>query len=157
MKYKRGLFVFEQDLRIQDNAALAKIAQSVERLDCVYIYDANLYTKPEHFNCRSRGTLPTLFLWQTLRELDRSLQTYGQNLKVIFGSHEHEIINCVTNKKIDYLVKGSSFGVNEQKLESQIFTSLEEINHQADQTGTNDKNTRAAMLRSEYIVCVCVD
>tara|TARA_R100000306_G_scaffold62589_1_gene74901 strand:+ start:28619 stop:30001 length:1383 start_codon:yes stop_codon:yes gene_type:complete len=79
-----GLFLFQNDLRLDDNPALQRTARQVDHLYCVYFIDAALFTHAE-LQLRRIGCHRWRFLLETLFALDTELRRVGQVLHVFYG------------------------------------------------------------------------
>lgn len=80
-----GLYLFQNDLRITDNPALATLARRVDCLTCVYIVDSALFSKAA-LQMRRIGTHRLRFLLESLLELDAELEGISQHLHVFYGN-----------------------------------------------------------------------
>ena len=79
-----GLFLFQNDLRLEDNPALQRTAREVDELYCVYLVDTALFSHAE-LQLRRIGCHRWRFLLESLLALDNDLRTLGQQLHVFFG------------------------------------------------------------------------
>ncbi|WP_163132016.1 DASH family cryptochrome [Agarivorans sp. Alg241-V36] len=94
-----GLFIFDNDCRVQDNPALEQLAQQVDQLICVYI---NQPTSPfvQHFSQTSVSSAKQAYLNQTLSELNLSLKQLGQQLFIEDGSFEQQVACYIQHYRI---------------------------------------------------------
>ena len=78
---KVGLFWFNHDLRMDDNAALVLAAAEVDKLICLYCADTTNtgpgWQQPAKLSPRRRE-----FLFESLQDLETQLSQYGQKLVV---------------------------------------------------------------------------
>ncbi|GAA3951933.1 DASH family cryptochrome [Allohahella marinimesophila] len=79
-----GLFLFQNDLRLEDNPALQRMAREVDHLFCVYLINASLFSHTE-LQLRRIGYHRWRFLLESLYALDSSLWSLGQELHVFYG------------------------------------------------------------------------
>ena len=81
MTHQVGLFLFKNDLRIDDNPALARAAAEVGQLICLYCLEAKKppsgLLAPSDLSVHREN-----FLHQSLTDLDCSLKSLGQRLVV---------------------------------------------------------------------------
>ncbi|NTS76268.1 DASH family cryptochrome [Catenovulum sp. SM1970] len=125
MAHARGLFLFSNDLRVQDNQALALIASKVARLDCLYIINPNDY-KPNRYTCQQKGHVPSQFLLESLHQLDEQLALFGQDLKVLTGDPLNIINRYIDEHQIDYVAMSRNSGVYEHHFEQSLAYKLRE-------------------------------
>ena len=131
MQYKNGLFIFSNDLRVQDNKALAHISSKVLRLACLWVMPANT-AKPNRYTCLDSGTNKTSFLFQALHELDEALAQFNQQLHLLTAANIEPIVNYVLEHEIEYVVMSRSVAPYEAKLQAQLKAALSAIGVQID-------------------------
>ncbi len=90
MKYNTSIIWFRNDLRLHDNEALFRAAESSDRIIPVYCFD------PRHFETTSFGFPKTgpfrrRFLEESVKNLAENLEKKGSGL-VVFGGKPEEII-----------------------------------------------------------------
>lgn len=127
MNKKNGLFIFNNDLRVQDNQALASAAAKVLRLNCAYVFDAK-DTKPNRYQCINRGALRSHFLFESLIELESQLALFNQSLNLLGGNSVEVIVNYALAHNIDYVAMSRASGVIEGKFEIRLAKQLSAYN-----------------------------
>ena len=82
-EFKKSLFIFRRDLRLEDNTALLAALEQSETVIPCFIFDSRQIKKHEYFS-----TPGFLFLINSLEEIDSALQTKGSKLHVFQGLPE---------------------------------------------------------------------
>ncbi len=106
--YERGLFVFRQDLRIQDNIWLYHAAQNCKELICLFVFD-DIVLKQSPSKDRRLG-----FLIDALKQLDTQLQSVGSCLHVAKWDPETIIPQWIQKYACDVLLCNRSYGPRSQ-------------------------------------------
>jgi deoxyribodipyrimidine photo-lyase len=102
---KKTLYWVTNDLRVNDNRALALASQSASLL-CIYVMDER-WLKPNNFQSTPLGTKRSVFLKACLHDFNQSLNNFGQQLYIVSGDtlsslkhlcDEFQITDLVTTK-----------------------------------------------------------
>jgi deoxyribodipyrimidine photo-lyase len=109
-----ALYWFNNDLRIEDNSLLTKLAQESKSLHCCFIID------PQWFNSSSllksaMGLNRWNFLKQSLKELAKALHNRNIELQVLYGKPENILPKLVDELAIDTLGCGRQVGYQEKQ------------------------------------------
>jgi len=107
------LFLFSNDLRLDDNPAL-ELAARTERLICVYCIDPGGF-QARRYQQRSMGEHRWRFRWQALQELKQRLARLGQPLQIIYGNPVTEVVRLTKLYSASRLVSARPFGFDEQQ------------------------------------------
>ncbi|MGB2045076.1 MAG: DASH family cryptochrome [Porticoccaceae bacterium] len=109
-----GLLWFNNDLRINDNATLLRAAQEVDQLICLALvpHDTPAYDKFKPF---ALSTYRREFLHDSLSDLDRKLNTLGQQLIISHQTIEDSISTLITQYNISQVYCSRIDGVYEQR------------------------------------------
>ncbi|WP_332874328.1 DASH family cryptochrome [Bowmanella yangjiangensis] len=126
MAGKRGLFIFNRDLRVQDNLALLAICKQVDSLDCIYVHNP-AQASADNYGCKQLGQHSQQFLLQSLHQLDNELQLFGQHLKVLSGPLISSIDNYLQHHQIDLVVQSAPYGTDEQRLADSLANKLSDL------------------------------
>ncbi|SFM91104.1 cryptochrome/photolyase family protein [Methanolobus profundi] len=95
--YKRSLFIFRRDLRVEDNTALNLAINSSDEVVPCFIFDPRLADeKREHFNYNAFQ-----FLLECLDDLKEQLQSKGGSLFLFSGLPEDVILDLKNELDID--------------------------------------------------------
>jgi deoxyribodipyrimidine photo-lyase len=108
------LFWFSNDLRLDDNPALAFAASAASALLCCYCHDPTL-NEPGMFGTRRLGALRSHFLRQSLHQLSKNLQLGGQRLVEYAGSPVVTLQHVAQRLGIKRLVRSRQFGQYEMQ------------------------------------------
>ena len=101
--YKKSLFIFRRDLRLEDNVGLMESLQnSTEVIPC-FIYDENLIKKYKDSKFRWN------FLNESLIDLDRELNKKGTKLQILEGKPEKILDKIIKKYNIDAVFLNTDF------------------------------------------------
>lgn len=126
MHFQNGLFLFTNDLRVQDNIALAEIAAKTTFLDCLFIIDS-AQDKPDRYQCLPKGANAKAFMMQSLFALNTELEKYGQHLKIMAGDPATIVKNYVAENNIQIVVQSENPGVYEKSQSIEIKSKLDAL------------------------------
>ena len=96
MKYKRSLCWFRRDLRLSDHVALSHATRQSERVFLFFVFDSNILNKLKDKNDRRVS-----FIADSLKELEKSLESKNSSLIVRYGDPEKELAKIVNEIKIE--------------------------------------------------------
>jgi deoxyribodipyrimidine photo-lyase len=112
---KVGLFWFNHDLRMDDNAALLRAASDVDKLICLYCVDTSntgpRWQQPAKLAPRRRE-----FLLESLQDLEALLSQYGQTLVVRMQPPLEAIAQLITLHNVSHLYSSNHVGSHENSL-----------------------------------------
>lgn len=109
-----SLYWLTSDLRMDDNSALVRAAQS-DSLLCVYCVDQRWF-KPHRFHISSMGTHRWRFLQQSLDTLAEQLRIRGQFLQIRYGLPEHQLADLIRRHKVDRLICSRQIASDELRI-----------------------------------------
>ena len=116
---KIGLFLFNHDLRMDDNAALLQAATEVDKLICLYCVETASggpgWQQPAKLSPRRRE-----FLFEALEDLDSQLSQYGQKLIVRMQSPLEAIAQLITVHNVSHLYSSNHVGSHEKRIWSTL-------------------------------------
>lgn len=119
MPQKIGLFLFRNDLRLHDNAALIAAAKEVDQLICLYCHETtqppSRLIAPSHLSPHRKA-----FLAQALTDLQASLKALGQHLMISPEPAAMAIPQLITLQNIDAVYTSTHPGY----YETQTFNTL---------------------------------
>ena len=113
--YKKSLFIFRRDLRIQDNIGLTESLQNSKEVIPCFIYDENIIKKLKDSKFRWS------FLNESLLELDRELKKKGTSLQILEGKPEKIIDKIIKRHKLDAVFLNTDFTNYSQRRDEKIF------------------------------------
>lgn len=97
MIYKKSLFIFRRDLRLDDNYGLqASLMQSEKVIPC-FIFDERQVTEKNEY--RSENAIQ--FMIESLIDLDEQLQKKKAKLFLFYGTAEKIVTQLIKEEKID--------------------------------------------------------
>ncbi|MCP8898454.1 DASH family cryptochrome [Gilvimarinus xylanilyticus] len=114
-----GLYIFDNDCRLQDNPALAKFSEQVDELICLYCL------KPQdnfsrHFSHSAASSAQRGYLQQTLAELARGLSALDQRLLVEPGPLLDVVGRYIRQYSISHIGRSVHPGLYEQNQWQQL-------------------------------------
>jgi deoxyribodipyrimidine photo-lyase len=123
------LFWFNQDLRLDDNPALAHAAAHASELTCVYCHDPWM-DAADDFGIERQGPLRKRFIAQSLAALASSLEQSDQALLQVEGPPVAMLQELIGDHRIQRVVRSRQFGVYENRQWERLrreYTSIEFI------------------------------
>ena len=115
MSHQVGLFLFKNDLRLDDNLGLARAAAETDQLICLYCLEA----KQPPSSLRAPADLSVhreVFLRQSLTELNSSLKTLGQQLVVSAEPALDIIPQLITQYSVARIYSSENVGYYENRV-----------------------------------------
>ena len=117
--YQKGLFIFSQDLRLHDQAALRQASLFCENLICIFIFNERWF-RPTIYGTQSMGSHRKQFLWQSLEQLDQQLRSLGQRLWIYQGNPISITGKLINTAGIDAVFASHQAGLNERRQNKQL-------------------------------------
>ena len=115
--YKKSLFIFRRDLRLEDNIGLIESLQkSTEVIPC-FIYDENLIKKIKDSKFRWN------FLNESLVDLNRELNKKGTRLQILEGKPEKILDKIIKKYNIDAVFLNTDFTNYSKNRDEKIYQS----------------------------------
>lgn len=111
---RTGLFLFGQDLRLDDHPALGSLVSRVDRLLCVFVVDP-LWFEPGWCQRPSMGGHRWKFLYESLLDLNAELQQHGQQLLVLWGDPVAEVEALATRWAVTDIARSAHPGDYENR------------------------------------------
>ena len=105
----RSLYWFDQDLRLDDNPALARAASGADELLCLYIDDEARFAA-DRFGTPRTGDIRAAFIDASLETLAHGLAASGQRLLRLGGDPVALIAELIARHKINRVVRSRHFG-----------------------------------------------
>mgnify|MGYP000545330536 CR=1 FL=1 len=113
--YKKSLFIFRRDLRLEDNIGLIQSLQnSTEVIPC-FIYDENIIKNVKDSKFRWN------FLNESLTDLDNELKKKGAKLQILEGKPEKIIEKIIKENKIESIFVNTDFTNYSQYRDEKIY------------------------------------
>ncbi|WP_117232822.1 DASH family cryptochrome [Vibrio maerlii] len=116
MKKKIGLYWFTNDLRIKDNPALKKAAQSVDVLLCLYCYPPISPFLKHYSQQNSFGAAKKQFLDESLFNLSISLKGLNQELVIVDQNPLEALRLSIENCQISHIFCSQIAGSDERRV-----------------------------------------
>lgn len=95
-KYRKSVFIFRRDLRLEDNTGLINALENSEKVIPIFIFTPTQLEKNEY---RSENALQ--FMISSLEELDQSLKEKNSQINIFFDEPEKAIKKLIDEEKID--------------------------------------------------------
>jgi len=109
---KTGIFWFTNDLRLHDNPSLMRANTLVDELVCIYIIDFD-WRGSNQYSQKSKNYHSSIFLRESLSDLDRNLKRLGQNLVVIQANTVSVINSLITQVNASDVFRSDNAGFYE--------------------------------------------
>ncbi|MEE4244915.1 MAG: FAD-binding domain-containing protein [Kangiellaceae bacterium] len=106
--HQHGLYIFTNDLRLEQNQALVEAAASSQRLLLVYIVNP-AHFKPNNYNQRHLGDHQWRFILESLEFLNKQLSQQAQEVRVIFDEPAKALTDLLTNLAITRVDRSDTF------------------------------------------------
>ncbi|MBU2908617.1 DASH family cryptochrome [Vibrio splendidus] len=119
---KIGLYLFTNDLRINDNQLLHYAAQSVDKLICVTVEPTLVRFSADFAQEQDYGVHRQSFVSQSLDNLESNLVRLGQQLVVIHSNHlepdvvEHALSQIIATQHVTHFFANAHCGHDERQL-----------------------------------------
>ena len=113
--YKKTLFIFRRDLRIEDNIGLIESLQNSKEVIPCFIYDENIIKKLKDSKFRWN------FLNESLVDLDNELKKKGTSLQILEGKPEKIIDNMIKKYNLNAIFLNTDFTNYAQRRDEKIF------------------------------------
>ena len=113
--YKKTLFIFRRDLRIEDNIGLIESLQNSKEVIPCFIYDENIIKKLKDSKFRWN------FLNVSLVDLDNELKKKGTSLQILEGKPEKIIDNMIKKYNLNAIFLNTDFTNYAQRRDEKIF------------------------------------
>ncbi|MFT6791344.1 MAG: deoxyribodipyrimidine photo-lyase [Cellvibrionaceae bacterium] len=91
----KSLYIFSNDLRLDDNPSLSRAAENTDELLCVYIVEPRLFKSNRYFS-KSLGTHRWRFLQESLNDIEHNLKTRSQRLLVIYEPFQQALAKIIS-------------------------------------------------------------
>lgn len=98
LPYRKSLFIFRRDLRLEDNTGLISALQNSQSVIPAFIFDPRQAdkTKNQYFSENAFG-----FMIESLKALDAQLRSIGTHLYIFHGTPEEAISELISKESID--------------------------------------------------------
>lgn len=126
MSSMAALYWFNNDLRIEDNSLLTKLAQESTSLHCCYIINPQWFNSSSLLNS-AMGNHRWRFLKQSLKELAIALHNRNIELQVLYGKPENILPKLVDELAIDTIGYGRHVGYQEKQSLKTIQKKLPDV------------------------------
>lgn len=97
--YKKSLFIFRRDLRLEDNTALNHALEQSETVIPCFIFDPRQVTQKNKYYSANA----VQFMIESLQSLNKQLHERDNKLFIFYGTAEDAINDIITDAKIDAL------------------------------------------------------
>ncbi|MEZ8633522.1 DASH family cryptochrome [Vibrio lentus] len=119
---KIGLYLFTNDLRINDNQLLHCAAQSIDNLICVIVEPTLVHFSADFAQEQSYGAHRQTFVSQSIDNLESNLVRLGQQLVVIHSNHlepdaaEQTLSQIIATQHVTHFFANAHCGYDERQL-----------------------------------------
>ncbi|MEZ8346993.1 DASH family cryptochrome [Vibrio splendidus] len=119
---KIGLYLFTNDLRINDNQLLHYAAQNVDNLICVTVEPTLVHFSADFAQEQSYGAHRQTFVSQSITNLESNLVKFGQQLVVIHSNHlepdvaEQTLSQIIASQHVTHFFASAHCGYDDRQL-----------------------------------------
>ncbi len=122
MKYKRSLCWFRRDLRLSDHVALSQAIRQSETVFLLFVFDTNILNK-----LKDKDDRRVSFIADSLRELEKSIESKNSALIVRYGDPVKEIAKVVQELKIEAVFVNRDYEPNAKARDEQVLTKMKSL------------------------------
>lgn len=122
MKYKKSLFIFRRDLRLQDNTALLEALKNSKEVLCCFIFSKK---QIEENSFRSDNALE--FMLKSLDELDLRLNEKNSRLHFFYGDEKEIIKKIHKNINIEAIYSNKDYTVFARNRDEELSTLCDKL------------------------------
>ncbi|GHF95315.1 DASH family cryptochrome [Thalassotalea marina] len=119
--YSKGIYCFTDDLRFQDNIALANTIAQCDEIAFIYILDPRWFQKTNYQHTWI-GQAKWQFIKQSLSCLNQQLAEHGHQLTLLHGNVEHVLCELIRENNVNFVGFATLVGSNEQVLWAELAT-----------------------------------
>ncbi|NMM46940.1 DASH family cryptochrome [Marinigracilibium pacificum] len=109
----KAIYWFQTDLRLHDQPILSKLHKSYDELLCIYVIPDRWFKEPFNLGFNRLGPYRKRFLYETLIDLNNSLQRLGQRLVVKAGDPSKVLSNYYREYNIDKVFTHDQYAFEE--------------------------------------------
>lgn len=119
--YSKGIYCFTDDLRFQDNIALANTIAQCDVIAFIYIVDPRWFQKTNYQHTWI-GQAKWQFIKQSLSCLNQQLAEHGHQLTLLHGNVEQVLCKLIHENHVNFVGFATQVGSNEQVLWAELAT-----------------------------------
>ena len=105
--YDKSLVWFRRDLRDYDHAALYHALKCSRSVYCAFVFDTDILDQ-----LNDKADRRVEFIWESVRELKESLQNFGSDLIVLYGSSKNEIPRLAASLSVNAVFTNHDYEPN---------------------------------------------
>ena len=105
--YDKSLVWFRRDLRDYDHAALYHALKCSRSVYCAFVFDTDILDQ-----LNDKADRRVEFIWESVRELKESLQNFGSDLIVLYGSSKNEIPKLAASLSVNAVFTNHDYEPN---------------------------------------------
>lgn len=117
--YQRSLFWMRRDLRFYDNAALFHACKKSQFVLAGFVFDKNILTA-----LKNKKDARVEFIFQSLKVLDKKLQTQGSRLFIMYGKPEKTIPDLCKKLKLSAVFTNEDYETYAKKRDASVKKAL---------------------------------
>ncbi len=122
-KFKKALFIFRRDLRLEDNTGLIFALENAEKVIPCFIFTPQQIENNSYYSAHCLQ-----FMIESLEDLDQQLQEKGTRLSLFFGENEKIIEKCIKELSIDAVVVNRDYTPYSFQRDEEILSLCEKFN-----------------------------
>ncbi len=122
-RYKKAIFVFRRDLRLEDNTGLIHALQDAEKVLCCFVFD-----KRQVGDHPYKSSFGLQFMVHSLNELADELKEKGGHLNFLYGVADEEIAKLIKKEKIEAVYVNKDYTPFSKERDTKIKDACEKAN-----------------------------
>ncbi|MEZ4753931.1 MAG: deoxyribodipyrimidine photo-lyase [Bdellovibrionota bacterium] len=115
-KFRKSLFIFRRDLRLEDNTALIESLSDSDQVLACFIIDPRQVSDRNKY----RGEKTLQFMLESLHDLDQSLKSRGAHLYYFYGKAEQIVGGLINSIKLEAVYLNKDYTIFSRKRDAEI-------------------------------------
>jgi deoxyribodipyrimidine photo-lyase len=121
-QFKKSLFWFRRDLRLNDNAALHKALKESEQVFLCFVFDTNILDK-----LADRDDRRLTYIWSSIAEMQEKLKKYNSEISLFYGDPQELIPEIVKQGSFDAVFTNRDYEAYPLNRDQFVQTKLHEL------------------------------
>ncbi|KKP52973.1 MAG: Deoxyribodipyrimidine photo-lyase [candidate division TM6 bacterium GW2011_GWF2_33_332] len=123
-KYKRSIFIFHRNFRLDDNLGLLNAANLSSEIILIFIFTPNQIEKQNKF----KSERATKFMIECLQDLKDQTKKIGGKIYTFYGENKKIITNLIKEEKIEAVFSNKDYTPFARNRDDQIIQLSKKLN-----------------------------